>query len=90
MPNAHKMEPEFELWDTGVLAEDRYFDITIEYAKATEDDHPDSRHGHQSRTGSSLAAPAADALVSQYLELGTRRVAGRICASGAIIPTPWR
>ena len=33
-----KMEPEFELWDTGVLREDRYFDITIEYAKATEDD----------------------------------------------------
>ena len=33
-----KMEPEFELWDTGVLREDRYFDITIEYAKAAEDD----------------------------------------------------
>ena len=33
-----RMEPEFELWDTGVLREDRYFDITIEYAKATEDD----------------------------------------------------
>jgi hypothetical protein len=33
-----KMEPEFELWDTGVLHEDRYFDITIEYAKAAEDD----------------------------------------------------
>ena len=33
-----KMEPEFELWDTGVLREDRFFDITIEYAKAAEDD----------------------------------------------------
>jgi hypothetical protein len=32
------MEPEFELWDTGVLREDRYFDITMEYAKAGEDD----------------------------------------------------
>ncbi|MEO6872255.1 MAG: glucosidase [Chthoniobacterales bacterium] len=33
-----KMEPEFELWDTGVLRDDRYFDITIEYAKAASDD----------------------------------------------------
>ncbi|MEO7165970.1 MAG: glucosidase [Spartobacteria bacterium] len=33
-----RAEPEFELWDTGVLAEDRFFDITLEYAKAAEDD----------------------------------------------------
>jgi hypothetical protein len=33
-----RMEPEFELWDTGVLREDRFFDITIEYAKAATDD----------------------------------------------------
>jgi len=33
-----KMEPEFELWDTDVLRENRFFDITIEYAKAGEDD----------------------------------------------------
>ena len=33
-----RMEPEFELWETGVLRENRFFDITIEYAKATEDD----------------------------------------------------
>ena len=30
--------PEFELLDTGVFAEDRYFDIFIEYAKATPED----------------------------------------------------
>jgi hypothetical protein len=29
-----KTEGEFELWDTGVLAENRFFDIDIEYAKA--------------------------------------------------------
>ncbi|HEY2799590.1 MAG TPA: hypothetical protein VGI85_03285 [Chthoniobacterales bacterium] len=33
-----KMEPEFELWDTNVLRENRFFDVTIEYAKATTDD----------------------------------------------------
>ncbi|HRQ42082.1 MAG TPA: glucosidase [Chloroflexota bacterium] len=31
-------DPEYELWDTGVLANGRYFDITIEYAKAAESD----------------------------------------------------
>jgi hypothetical protein len=30
--------PEYELCDTGVLAENRYFDIFVEYAKAAEDD----------------------------------------------------
>jgi hypothetical protein len=29
--------PEFEIWDTGVFDEDRYFDVSVEYAKATED-----------------------------------------------------
>jgi hypothetical protein len=31
-------EPEFELLDTGVFADDRYFDVEIEYAKADPDD----------------------------------------------------
>ncbi|MBI3668211.1 MAG: glucosidase [Acidobacteria bacterium] len=30
--------PEFELMDTGVFAEDRYFDVFLEYAKATPED----------------------------------------------------
>jgi len=30
--------PEFELIDTGIFAEDRYFDISIEYAKSGPDD----------------------------------------------------
>ena len=33
-----RLEPEFELWHTNVLAENRYFDIEITYAKATPDD----------------------------------------------------
>ena len=31
-------EPEYELIDTGVFDQDRYFDVTIEYAKAGPDD----------------------------------------------------
>jgi hypothetical protein len=30
--------PEFELLDTGIFADDRYFDVVVEYAKATTDD----------------------------------------------------
>ncbi len=33
-----RQEPEFELLDTGVFAEDRYFDVFVEYAKNTADD----------------------------------------------------
>jgi hypothetical protein len=34
----HGQGPEFELLDTGIFSEDRYFDIVIEYAKATPED----------------------------------------------------
>lgn len=33
-----KAAPDFELWDTGVLREQRYFDISLEYAKIDPDD----------------------------------------------------
>ena len=31
-------QPEFELVDTGVFSEDRYFDVLVEYVKADQDD----------------------------------------------------
>ncbi len=33
-----KQEPEFELLDTGVFDDDRYFDVVVEYARAEVDD----------------------------------------------------
>ncbi len=33
-----KEAPEFELLDTGIFDEDRYFDVIVEYAKATPED----------------------------------------------------
>ena len=33
-----RLDPEFELLDTGVFDQDRYFDVTVEYAKADVDD----------------------------------------------------
>ena len=35
---ADPSKKEFELWDTGIFDESRYFDITVEYAKAAIDD----------------------------------------------------
>jgi hypothetical protein len=34
----NRLEPEFELLDTGVFADDRYFDVFVEYAKASPED----------------------------------------------------
>src|SRR5690349_20296542 len=34
----NKRQPEFELMDTGVFDENRYFDVTVEYAKADVED----------------------------------------------------
>ena len=36
--NRSRYEPEYELIDTGIFAEDRYFDVTIEYAKVDPTD----------------------------------------------------
>ncbi len=33
-----RLDPEFELIDTGIFADDRYFDVLVEYAKASPDD----------------------------------------------------
>ncbi len=33
-----KLQPEFELIDTGIFNDDAYFDVFVEYAKASEDD----------------------------------------------------
>jgi hypothetical protein len=72
-----KLEPEFELWDTDVLRENRYFDITIEYAKAAPDDLL-IRDDHQPRPAGGAAAPPADTLVSQHLELGQGRAPAKL------------
>ena len=54
-----KDQPEFELMDTGVFDEDRYFDVVVEYAKASPEDIAGSHQRHQSwsRTGSPHLLP---------------------------------
>ena len=46
-----RADPEFELLDTGVFDENRYFDVIVEYAKASPERHPDPHHRRQSRPG---------------------------------------
>ena len=66
-------QPEFELRDTGVFDDERYFDVDVEYAKAEPGRHPDPDHGHEPRPRRRRRlARAADALVPQHLGLGSR------------------
>ena len=68
-----KGQPEFELIDTGVFDEDRYFDVFVEYAKADVEDILIRITVVEPRPGGGQPAPAADGLVPQYLVLGRRQ-----------------
>ena len=65
-----RSEPEYELLDTGVFDNDRYFDVFVEYAKATPEDVL-CRISVVNRGDRACAArPPADGLVPEYLVLG--------------------
>ena len=64
-------EFEYELLDTGVFDDDRYFDVFVEYGKEARR-HPDPHHGAQSRARSGQASRVADALVPQHVVGGWR------------------
>ena len=68
-----RSEMEYELLDTGVFDQDRYFDVFVEYAKNTPEDI--LIQISVCNRGPEPADPpcAADALVSQYLDLVARR-----------------
>ena len=65
-------EFEYELIDTGVFDEDRYFDVFVEYAKAGTGRRPDPDHRSQPRARRRRTSPASDTLVSQYLVVARR------------------
>ena len=68
-----KTEPEFELVDTGIFDDDRYWVVTVDYAKARPDRPLDADHGGERRAGGGDAARAAAALVPQHLVVGLPR-----------------
>ena len=64
-----RLQPEFEILDTGIFDEDRYFDVDIEYAKADVDDILlRITLTNRGRGGGANHRPAAG-LVSQHVEL---------------------
>ena len=82
-----KREPEFELVDTGVFDENRYFDVFAEYAKAAPDDILIRITVANRGPEAARAARAADAVVPQHLGVGPHaaRATGRArgCAATA-------
>jgi hypothetical protein len=73
-------EFEYELLDTGIFNDDRYFDVFVEYAKADTED-TSSGHRPQSRSGSRHDPCASNAVVSQHLDMGRRRAETRAGAN---------
>ena len=71
-PTAASDEPEFELLDTGVFDDGRYWEITVDYAKAAPEDILIARHRRATPapTRATLARPA-DAVVPQHVVVGT-------------------
>ena len=63
-------EFEYELLDTGVFDQDRYFDVFVEYAKERSGRCAHPYHRSQPRSGSRKARPAADAVVPEHVVLG--------------------
>ena len=68
-----KQDIEYELLDTGVFDEDRYFDVDRRVRQGRPRRHPDAGHRAQPRPGRGDAAPAADAVVPQHVVVGRRR-----------------
>ena len=92
-------DPSTSWLDTGVFADDRYFDVDVEYAKAAPDDVADPHHGRPTagrtrrrctccrRCGSATPGPGASTATSRRSE---SRSAGRPGATDAIVAPSTR
>ena len=79
-------EFEYELLDTGVFDQDRYFDVFVEYAKESPEDILIQITRPQPRPGGGRAARPADALVPQPVVLARQPPTGRRCSRSARHP----
>ena len=77
--------PEFELLDTGIFDDDRYFDVFIEYAKADPEDICIRIEAFNRGPETAPLSPAAASVVSQYL--GLDRSSGQRAASSRVEPS---
>ena len=60
-------EMEYELIDTGIFNDDRYFDVFVEYAKERPGRYSGPDHRHKQGAGCGRVAPAADPVVPKRL-----------------------
>ena len=70
-----KLDPEYELLDTGAFDDDRYWIVEVDYAKADPTDLLMTVRVTNAGPGRRHAARAADGVVPQHLVLGRRRAA---------------
>ena len=66
---AGKLDPEYELLDTGVFDDDRYWVVEVDYAKADPDDLLMTVPVTNAGPGRRHAARAADRLVPRVMEV---------------------
>ena len=66
---------EYELLDTGVFDQDRYFDVFVEYAKASPEDLLIRITAHNRGPEAATLHLLPALLVPQYLDLAGRRAA---------------
>ena len=70
-------DPEFELLDTGVFDDDRYWSVDVTYAKASPTERADADRAREPRPRRGDARRAADALVPQHVVVGRTTARGR-------------
>ena len=81
-------QPEYELMDTGVFDEDRYWVVEVVHAKADPHDLLMEVRVTNAGPGRGDAARPAAAVVPQHVVVGRRR--GPALAAGRQVPTAWR
>ncbi len=75
-----KDAPEFELIDTGIFDDDRYFDVFVEYAKAAPDDLLMRVTAYNRGPADAELDIAAATLVSQHLVMARGNGTAEACA----------
>ena len=78
-----RQEPEYELLDTGIFEEGRYFDVFTRVREMRAGRPVDSHRGGEPRAGSGRTVCAAHAVLSEYVVVARRGLEARVETAGA-------